>query len=57
MPRLAPIAIACFMFNLASLFGWNLLVKFGVRMEDCFHMTDSGPKFFSTPPKSIDEPF
>jgi len=31
--------------------------KFGVRMEDCFHMTDSGPKFFSTPPRSIDEPF
>jgi DAACS family dicarboxylate/amino acid:cation (Na+ or H+) symporter len=25
--RLAPIAIACFMFNLASLFGWDLLVK------------------------------
>ena len=27
--RLAPIAIACFMFNLASLFGWDLLVKLG----------------------------
>jgi len=27
--RLAPIAIACFMFNLASLFGWELLVKLG----------------------------
>jgi DAACS family dicarboxylate/amino acid:cation (Na+ or H+) symporter len=25
--RLAPIAIACFMFNLASLFGWDLLVR------------------------------
>ncbi len=25
--RLAPIAIACFMFNLASLFGWALLLK------------------------------
>jgi DAACS family dicarboxylate/amino acid:cation (Na+ or H+) symporter len=25
--RLAPIAIACFMFNLASLFGWDLLLK------------------------------
>jgi DAACS family dicarboxylate/amino acid:cation (Na+ or H+) symporter len=25
--RLAPIAIACFMFNLASLFGWDLLIR------------------------------
>ncbi len=25
--RLAPIAIACFMFNLASVFGWDLLVR------------------------------
>ena len=31
--------------------------KFGVRLEDCFHMTAEGPKFFTTPPKSIDEPF
>lgn len=31
--------------------------KFGVRMEDCFHMTTSGPKFFTTPPPSIDRPF
>ncbi|HTU11040.1 MAG TPA: dicarboxylate/amino acid:cation symporter [Allosphingosinicella sp.] len=27
--RMAPIAIACFMFNLASAFGWELLVKLG----------------------------
>ena len=27
--RLAPLAIACFMFNLASAFGWELLVKLG----------------------------
>ncbi|HXG80649.1 MAG TPA: dicarboxylate/amino acid:cation symporter [Sphingomicrobium sp.] len=27
--RLAPIAIACFMFNLASVFGWELLVRLG----------------------------
>jgi DAACS family dicarboxylate/amino acid:cation (Na+ or H+) symporter len=27
--RLAPIAIACFMFNLASLFGWDLLLRLG----------------------------
>jgi Xaa-Pro dipeptidase len=31
--------------------------KFGVRLEDCFHMTPSGPQWFSHPPKSIDEPF
>lgn len=31
--------------------------KFGVRLEDCFHMTAAGPKYFSMPPKSIDEPF
>ena len=31
--------------------------KFGVRLEDCFHMTESGPKFFTQPPPSIDRPF
>ncbi len=31
--------------------------KFGVRLEDCFHMTGGGPKFFTTPPPSIDDPF
>lgn len=31
--------------------------SFGIRLEDCFHMTDSGPKWFSVPPKSIDRPF
>ncbi|MDB5685688.1 MAG: Twin-arginine translocation pathway signal [Rhizorhabdus sp.] len=31
--------------------------SFGVRLEDCFHMTDSGPRWFSTPPPSIDRPF
>ena len=31
--------------------------KFGVRLEDCFHMTPSGPKYFTTPPPSIDRPF
>ena len=27
--RLAPIAIACFMFNLAAVFGWELLIRLG----------------------------
>ena len=31
--------------------------KFGVRLEDCWHMTENGPKFFTQPPPSIDEPF
>ena len=30
--------------------------KFGIRLEDCFHMTASGPRFFSEPPRSIDQP-
>ena len=25
--KLAPIAVACFMFNLAALFGWDLLIR------------------------------
>ena len=31
--------------------------KFGVRLEDCFYMTPAGPRWFSTPPPSIDRPF
>jgi Xaa-Pro dipeptidase len=31
--------------------------KFGIRLEDCFHMTERGPRWFSTPPPSIDKPF
>jgi Xaa-Pro dipeptidase len=31
--------------------------SFGVRLEDCIHMTESGPKRFSVPPTSIDKPF
>jgi Xaa-Pro dipeptidase len=30
--------------------------KFGIRLEDCFHMTAAGPKYFSNPPPSIDRP-
>lgn len=36
--------------------GLYLPGKFGVRLEDCFHMTDAGPSWFSEPPKSIDSP-
>ena len=31
--------------------------EFGIRLEDCFHMTDAGPVWFSEPPPSIDQPF
>jgi Xaa-Pro dipeptidase len=31
--------------------------KFGIRLEDCFHITAAGPKFFTVPPPSIDDPF
>ena len=31
--------------------------KLGIRIEDCWHMTESGPKFFTQPPSSIDRPF
>ncbi|WP_347271077.1 M24 family metallopeptidase [Rhizorhabdus histidinilytica] len=30
---------------------------FGVRIEDCFHMTADGPRWFTRPPASIDRPF
>jgi Xaa-Pro aminopeptidase len=30
--------------------------KFGVRIEDCFHMTETGPKWFSEPQRSIEYP-
>lgn len=30
--------------------------QFGVRLEDCFHITAEGPRWFSTPPASIDAP-
>lgn len=31
--------------------------EFGIRLEDCFYMTEAGPKWFSEPPPSIDKPF
>jgi Xaa-Pro dipeptidase len=36
--------------------GLYLPGRFGVRLEDCFHMTPRGPEWFSTPPASIDAP-
>jgi Xaa-Pro dipeptidase len=37
--------------------GLYLPGKFGVRLEDCFYMTPAGPRWFSTPPPSLDNPF
>ena len=31
--------------------------EFGIRLEDHFHMTAEGPKWFTTPSHSIDDPF
>jgi Xaa-Pro dipeptidase len=31
--------------------------EFGVRLEDHFHMTEEGPRWFTEPSHSIDEPF
>lgn len=30
--------------------------RFGVRLEDCFYLTESGPAWFSEPPPSLDRP-
>jgi Xaa-Pro dipeptidase len=30
---------------------------FGIRLEDCFYMTEKGPRYFSKPPPSLDRPF
>ncbi|CAA9525890.1 MAG: Proline dipeptidase [uncultured Sphingomonadaceae bacterium] len=37
--------------------GLYLPGAFGIRLEDCFHMTDAGPRYFSQPSPSIDRPF
>lgn len=31
--------------------------QFGVRLEDHFYMTESGPEWFTQPSHSIDDPF
>ena len=31
--------------------------EFGIRLEDCLHITDNGPKFFTQPSPAIDKPF
>jgi Xaa-Pro dipeptidase len=36
--------------------GLYLPGRFGVRLEDCFHMTEAGPAWFSEPPESLERP-
>ncbi|MEP6591712.1 MAG: Xaa-Pro peptidase family protein [Gemmatimonadota bacterium] len=31
--------------------------EFGIRLEDCLHITENGPKFFSPQSPAIDQPF
>lgn len=31
--------------------------EFGIRLEDCLYITESGPKFFTNPSPAIDKPF
>jgi Xaa-Pro dipeptidase len=31
--------------------------EFGIRLEDCIDMTEGGPKWFTEPSPSIDQPF
>jgi Xaa-Pro dipeptidase len=31
--------------------------EFGVRLEDDFYLTDEGPRYFTSPSPSIEEPF
>jgi Xaa-Pro dipeptidase len=37
--------------------GIYIVGEFGVRVEDCFYISESGPKFFSAPSPAIDQPF
>lgn len=36
--------------------GIYIFDEFGVRLEDCLHMTEDGPAWFTVPPDSLDEP-
>ncbi len=36
--------------------GIYIFDEFGVRLEDCIYMTDSGPAWFTEPPASLDQP-
>ncbi|RZS95849.1 M24 family metallopeptidase [Cecembia calidifontis] len=37
--------------------GIYIVGEFGVRLEDCFYMTENGPQYFTQPSPAIDKPF
>jgi len=37
--------------------GLYLPGRFGIRLEDCFHMTETGPQWFTQPSPSLEAPF
>jgi Xaa-Pro aminopeptidase len=58
--RFAPIAVFTAVTSAIAERGPEIIAtfgKFGIRLEDCWHMTEAGPKFFTQPPPSIDKPF
>ncbi len=48
-----PLAPGMCFSNEPGLYDFN---AFGVRLEDCLYMTESGPAWFSVPPDSLDDP-
>ena len=38
--------------NIKAIYG-----EFGIRLEDCLYVTDSGAQYFSQPSPAIDKPF
>jgi Xaa-Pro dipeptidase len=36
--------------------GIYIFGEFGVRLEDCLHLTDDGPAWFTVPPDNLDQP-
>ncbi|PHR94062.1 MAG: peptidase [Robiginitomaculum sp.] len=36
--------------------GLYIFGEFGVRLEDCLYMSETGPKYFSTPPTTLNDP-
>ena len=63
---LALLAVTLVIFHLAPLapgmcFSNEPMVaiygEFGIRLEDCLYITDTGAQYFSQPSPSIDKPF
>jgi len=48
-----PLAVGMCFSNEPGLYDFD---AFGVRMEDCFYMTQNGPRYFSEPQRTIERP-